>query len=242
MEPSNESSPFGPLSSQAWVGAQLQPGFLAIDGFARGARAIAKETTPVSARLEKLAAMEDDLRRCFHGEPTPDFVDLHAAMQEYELPFVPFQTMLGAFRAELTTTSYTTFSQLMLHCEAAANPIGQLVLLVYGERDPALHRFSDALCTGLRLTAALRDVTVDLARGHCTTPQEDLIHFGVEQAALATDSTIPQVRELMRFQATRARSILQRGTPLLRQVGTDLTHPLTKRVQRGMATLDAIAT
>jgi len=241
MQSETESSPFGPLSSTTWIAPEHRRGLRAIDDFARGARAIAEDSAPTSTRLDKLATLEDGLERCFHGNATPAFAELHAALQEYGLPFAPFHSMLVAFRAELTTTSYATFSQLMQHCEAEANPIGQLVLLVYGERDSALHRFSDALCTGLRLIAALRDVTIDLARGRCTTPQEDLIHFGVDQAALTTDLTAPSVRELMQFQATRARSILQRGTPLLRQVSDELRLPLTERVGRGVATLDTIA-
>jgi len=240
MQSATESSPFGPLSANTWIAREHRPGLGAIDDFARGAQAIAEGSAPTATRLEELAALEEGLERCFHGDPTPAFAGLHAAMQQYALPVAPFQSMLVAFRAELTTTSYATFSQLKLHCEAGANPIGQLVLLVYGERDSALHRFSDALCTGLRLTAALRDVRSDLARGRCTTPQEDLIHFGVDVAALAADVATPSVGELMQFQATRARSVLQRGTPLLRQVGDELRLPLTARVQRGLATLDKI--
>ncbi len=242
MDTSAEYSPFGPLGRPDWVSARHRPGVDAIDQFARSARAIVAGGQSTHARMRQLSLMEDALERCFHGEATsPAFAALRSAVRDHCLPFVAFQSLLAAYRTELTTTRYATFAQLLQHCGAAANPIGQLVLLVYGHREPALHRFSDAVCTGLRLTAALRELGSDLARGRCTIPQEDLIHFGVDKQALEAESDDPEVRELLQFQATRARSMLQRGAPLLRQVDPALRRPLAERVRRGLETLETVA-
>ncbi|MEM6989388.1 MAG: squalene/phytoene synthase family protein [Myxococcota bacterium] len=241
MHASVDSSPFGPLQASPWVRPSARRGIDAVDHFARKARAIVASDTTRCRRLRELALMEDALRRCFHGEAaTPAFATLRTAVRTYGLPHSAFQRLLAAARAEVVTKHYATFDRMIEACEGSAKPIGQLVLLVHGHREPALHRFSDALCTGLRLAVDLRDLEPQLERGRCVIPQEDLVHFQVERDALSEVRHSAAVRELLAFQAARARSFLERGAPLLRHVAPELRSPLAERVGRGLMTLDRL--
>src|SRR5262249_19802240 len=104
------------------------------------------------------------------------------------------------------------------YCALSANPVGRLVLQLFDRHDDAMRLRSDAICTALQLANFWQDVAIDLDKGRCYLPREDLRRFGCGDE-LATRRTTPAFAEMMRFEVERTRALLQRGAGLPRQVG-----------------------
>lgn len=199
---------------------RLRPHVCALYSFARSADDFADEPQYEGRRDKELDRWEDLLVRCFHGEADhPIFVALADSVATFDLPIAPFSDMLQAFRMDLVSRRYATFAELMAYVERAAQPIGRLLLYVFGARDAERMRYGDDLATALALTSFWQDARRDLARGRVYFPQEDLAHFGISEADLAAAyGGAPQSRALtalLRFQVARTRAFFERARPLL---------------------------
>src|SRR5437660_796593 len=61
-----------------------------------------------------------------------------------------------------------------------ANPVGELVLSVFGKSSPARIALSDSICTALQLIEHCQDVDEDFAAGRIYLPREELVRFGCD--------------------------------------------------------------
>ncbi len=114
-------------------------------------------------------------------------------------------------------TRYQTFDELLGYCRLSANPVGRIVLHVFGAATPHRERLSDLVCTALQLAEHWQDVAEDLRAGRVYLPGKDLAAYGVTEADLAAPSASPQVRALLAFEVRRAADLLDEGA---RIVGT----------------------
>jgi squalene synthase HpnC len=229
-----------PVASR-FVPAELRPYVWAIYAFARTADDFADEPRWAESRRERLDEWEDRLEACYHGEAHhPIFIALRETVERRDIPIAPLQSLLTAFRMDLSVTRQQTWDSLRRYTAYAAHPVGQLVLVIFDYRDPALHRFADDLCAALHLTHLLQDVPRDLARGRIYLPDEDLQHFGVAEADLIAHRVTPGFRDLMRFEVARARALFERGRPLVDRVGRDLGFELALTYSGGQIILDRI--
>jgi squalene synthase HpnC len=207
-----------PVASRL-VPARLRPAVQAIYRFARTADDLADEgDAPPGSRLAALETFSRALEAIERGE-TPalaPFPALATAIRTHDLPLAPFHDLLSAFRQDVTTTRYATFSEVADYCERSANPVGHLMLALYRARSPANERASDAICTGLQLANFWQDVAIDWAKGRLYVPQDELLRFGVTEAQIAAGRGDGGWPALMRFQTARARAMLESGRPLLR--------------------------
>lgn len=198
---------------------RLREAVQAIYAFARTADDIADEPGHDGRRLEELDAWEAMLRRCFRGEAEhPVFVALREAVERHDLSPGPFLDLLAAFRLDVTMTRHADFESLLGYCRLSANPIGRLVLHLFGYRDAALLPLSDAICTALQLTNHWQDVAVDLGRGRIYLPEADRLRHGVREDGLAAGRVDDAFRSLMREQIQRTRSLFETGRPLCDRV------------------------
>src|SRR5205814_10732311 len=134
-------------------------------------------------RVEALDAWHEELHRCFHGEAThPVFVALADTIEKRALPLPQFEDLLAAFRMDMEVRRYSTFSTLRGYTARSAEPVGRLLLALFGYADPALVRFADEISSALQLTNFWQDVAADAARDHIYLPAEDLHFFGVTEA------------------------------------------------------------
>ena len=200
----------------------------ALYAFVRSADDFADEPRFRDRRAELLDSWQTGLERAFFGEAEhPVFVALKDTVKQCDLPIGPLSDLLTAFRMDLSTSRYPTFSALQQYVAHSAHPIGRLMLYIFGHRDPALHRFSDDICSALHLTNFVQDVAPDLDRGRIYIPTEDLHHFGVDEDALQSRRMTDRLQQLFRFEAMRARSLLYRGEPLIGLIGSELRGELT---------------
>jgi len=198
---------------------RLREAVQAIYAFARTADDIADEPGHEGRRIEELGAWEEMLRRCFRGEAEhPVYVALRGAVERHDLPPQPFLDLLAAFRLDVTKTRHPDFESLLGYCRLSANPIGRLVLHLFGYRDAALQPLSDAICTALQLTNHWQDVATDLGRGRIYLPEADRLRHGVGEDSLFDGRVDEAFRSLMREQIRRTRSLFEAGRPLCDRV------------------------
>ncbi|MFB7772679.1 squalene synthase HpnC [Streptomyces sp. NPDC056084] len=193
-------------------------------------------------RLVMLDAFEADLRRVFDGTPRhPLLVGLQPTVRRRALTPEPFLGLIAANRQDQRVRRYETYEELLAYCELSANPVGRLVLAITGTTSPERVRRSDAICTALQIVEHLQDVKEDLGRDRIYLPAEDMSRFHVTQADLAAPTGSASVRALVAFEAERAGSLLNEGTPLVGSVHGRLKLLLAGFVAGGRAALDAVA-
>jgi squalene synthase HpnC len=185
--------------------------------FAREADDFADEgDRPPEARLADLARFGDELRRLERGETPgiPWFGALGEVIQKYRLPFALFHDLLSAFSQDVVKSRYATYADVLDYCRRSADPVGRLLLHLYGQTSADSLRRSDAICSSLQLINFLQDVAIDYRKDRIYIPQEDLERFGVSEQDVARGESGPRWQALMAFEVERSRSLLLSGAPL----------------------------
>ena len=183
--------------------------------FARSVDDAGDETDP-AWRMSFLDAIDDDLTRLYGGSaPRLSFVhSLAGTVEACAIPEEPFRRLVEANRRDQSVTRYATFEQLAAYCELSANPVGRIVLHVFGRADPSRFALSDDVCTALQIVEHCQDVTEDHRRGRVYVPAEDLCRFGATEEDLVRAPTSAPLRRALALQTGRARTLLESGGPL----------------------------
>ncbi len=215
---------------------ELRPHLRAVYGFARLVDMLGDEVT--GDRLAALDDLERELDASYTGTPTwPVMRQLAPTIHKFDLPREPFLRLIEANRMDQRVSEYETWSDLQRYCVHSADPVGRLVLGLLGrDRDPQLVAASDKVCTGLQLVNFLQDVPRDLALGRVYLPAEDRRRFGVTKL----DRPNEPLRELLRFEAERARSLLAGGECLREGIGGRVGRAVGLFSRGGLAALEAL--
>lgn len=199
---------------------RLRPAVRAIYRYARSADDIADEGDISDAeRLASLARYRRALQCIGTGQaPEPElapvFAPLAEAVAQHQLPLVPLFDLLSAFEQDVTVKRYDGYAALLDYCARSANPVGRLMLALYGAATPDNLRDADAICTGLQLVNFWQDVQSDWRRGRVYLPLEDLRQYGVAEEDLAAGRITSQWRALMAFESQRTAALLNSGAAL----------------------------
>ncbi len=223
------------------VPSRLRDAFAAVYAFCRAVDDLGDEAP--GDRLGLLDAWEMDLLLVWKGLPRhPIMRALIPVVRAHDIPPQPFRRLVQANRMDQKRNRYAAFEDLKEYCRHSADPVGHLVLYLYGHRDAERRRLSDAVCTGLQLANFWQDVARDLAdRNRIYLPQEDLSRFGVSEADLAREGAAPAVRTLMAFEVARARALFAEGAPLVASLEGRARWPVAAFIAGGLAVLDALA-
>lgn len=167
-----------------------------------------------TAALKELAADVDVLFG--GGEPgQPVLRQLAPTVRARGLSKEPFVALIEANLQDQTVSRYATFAQLRDYCGLSADPVGRIVLEVFGQATPGTIARSDEVCTALQLLEHWQDVAEDRKAGRVYVPQEDLVEYGVDERELDASVAGPRLRELMRFEIERAAQLLAAGSSLV---------------------------
>ncbi|MFU8852854.1 squalene synthase HpnC [Micromonospora sp. SL1-18] len=217
---------------------------LAVYAYARQIDDIGDEPLPGTAdRLAALDDIEAELRKLYAGHEVthPVVRALAPTVVECRLPLDALVRLIEANRVDQRVTRYATFDQLVEYCTLSANPVGELVLHVFGQVGQARVELSDRVCTALQLVEHLQDVAEDHRRGRIYLPAEDMDRFGVTEADLARPTAGRQLRDLIEFEAERACAWLDAGAPLVAALRGWARLAVSGYLAGGRATLDALA-
>ncbi len=148
-----------------------RPHLQAIYGFARLVDNLGDEADGDRSAL--IDELEAELDACYGGEPrTPLMRRLQATIVACELPREPFGRLIEANRIDQRTSRYETWADVREYCTYSAEPVGRLVLGIYGRAgEPDLVAASDDVCTGLQLVNFLQDPPRDLVLGRVYLPR-----------------------------------------------------------------------
>tara|TARA_R110001599_G_scaffold64023_3_gene178439 strand:+ start:7287 stop:8099 length:813 start_codon:yes stop_codon:yes gene_type:complete len=223
--------------------ARLRPAVQVIYAFARSADDLADEgDANAVTRLGSLQAYEQELNLiASDAQPqTPLFLQLKHVIEDYALPMQPFRDLLSAFKQDVVTTRYANFPTLLDYCRRSANPVGILMLHLYGQATPINLRESDDICSALQLINFLQDVAIDWEKQRIYLPQDDMLHFTVNAEQIQAQQTDAQWRALMAFQVQRAKQMLLDGAPLASRLPGRIGWELRLVVQGGLRILERI--
>lgn len=190
----------------------------AIYAFARTADDIADEgNATAQQRLHDLDALKQELDRIsLHQTPQTHLMQrlLQQAITPHQLPLQPFYDLLDAFSQDVIKTRYANFAELIDYARRSANPIGRLMLHLYGVDDPKSLAQSDGICTALQLINFWQDVAIDWQKNRVYLPQDDLHKFQVTEQQIANGRADFAFQRLMAYQCDKAFKMLQAGSPL----------------------------
>ena len=211
----------------------LRPAISALYAFARAADDIADEGLQEAAqRLAQLqgfrdALMNSDLDQRLHPEI---FLPLHQVIQNFQLPVHLLDDLLRAFEQDVVATARGSrpqnMGELLAYCEMSANPVGRLLLHLYGVKEALALQRSDAICSALQLINFWQDLSEDIPRGRVYVPQD--LQAGLKTADLV-EHLCQHAHELMMF-----------GAPLVHQVPGRAGLELRAVVQGGLRVLEKV--
>jgi phytoene/squalene synthetase len=193
----------------------LRPAVLSLYWFARRADDLADEGDASAAqRLAALAACRDTIPQL-----------LGTVIEQYQLPTRHLHELLDAFEKDVRDTAagyrYQTRDELLAYCKLSANPVGRLMLHLFGVTDDESKAQSDAICTALQLINFWQDVSVDELRGRFYR--------------------LPAEIDSMEALCAWARGLMMAGSPLCKRLGGRFGFELRLVVQGGLRILDKIA-
>jgi len=235
----------------------LRAPIAAIYHFARTADDLADEgNASPSERLQALGEFRHALHALSPAKPAgwPHvFGPLHAAISQFALPVQLLDDLLDAFVQDVGHTAqqhvYANLPEVLDYCRRSANPVGRLLLHLYGVTDETALKQSDAISTALQLINFWQDLGQDLSRGRNYLNAADLAQH---QLALedvlqwlspsqpAPTQTFQRFQSFMAQQVQLARQLMMTGAPLVHRVPGRAGWELRLVVQGGLRILDKI--
>lgn len=200
--------------------APLREPVAAIYGFARSADDFADEgELSPQQRGALLGGYQAELDAIEQGRPTqhPVFLRLRPVIARYDLPLQLFRDLLDAFIQDVSKDRYRDYAELTDYCRRSADPVGRLLLHLFGQATAENLSRSDAICSALQLINHWQDVGIDAlkgANGRIYLPQDEMVRFGVGDSDICRRVTTADFRQLLEFQVNRARALMLSGASL----------------------------
>nr|WP_315493240.1 squalene synthase HpnC [uncultured Rhodoferax sp.] len=229
----------------------LRAPIAAIYHFARTADDIADEGDANPAqRLASLQAYRQALQQATDGGAAfadwPQvFGPLQGAIQQHALPVQLLHDLLDAFVQDIEKTrdaaGYADDAELLDYCRRSANPVGRLLLHLYGVHSAQALAESDAICTALQLINFWQDLSVDIPRGRYYLSDAARARFGVPQADILARRQTPDATKLIAACADAAMASMLKGSKLVHRLPGRAGWELRLVVQGGLRILDKVA-
>ena len=226
-----------------WVRGQARHHMRAIYAFSRWADNLADEVMDAGESKRLLVwwrGQIGELNQPGSRPRHPVFVALKASVFALGLPLEPFHHLIDAFDRDKVVHDHPSLDELLDYCEGSANPVGRLVLRVFGAANPQRDKWSDSICSALQLANFWQDIGKDRKIGRIYLPADLRARFGVTEADLDLPQATEKTKKLVLHLCQKTRDLFCQGEPLL----ADLKGPLAAQVRLfhdgGIAILDAI--
>jgi phytoene synthase len=156
---------------------------------------------------EALGAWRRQLEVTLAGTPAdhPIWLAFHDTVLRFRIPGAYFYDMIEGVMSDLEPRRIRTFDELYRYCYQVAAAVGLSVLYVFGFQSAEAPALAEKCGVAFQLTNILRDVQEDAARERIYLPEEDLARFGVDPGQLRRGPVTEPLRQLLRFEAERAR-------------------------------------
>lgn len=218
-----------------------------IYAFARLADDFADEPQFQGERLVRLNQWHDQLLKAATSNITtsthPVFIALQYCLQQYALPVQLLEDLLTAFKMDVLKKQYANFEQVLHYCRHSANPVGRLVLHLFGfhpDKQSELFQRSDQVCTGLQLANFWQDLSIDIHKPRYYLPEDEMRAHGYSLRELQAGVMNDNYRRLMQFQVARAADFLTQGMQIVKLVPAPLAWELKLTCLGGLRILRKI--
>ena len=226
----------------------LRPAVTAIYWFARTADDLADEgDAPPQSRLHDLDAFHADLLAVgAGGQPQARWAGVFEALRpvllQFKLPLNLLTDLLSAFRQDVLKDRYADRAELLDYCRRSANPIGRLLLHLYGVSASEALRQSDDICTALQLANFWQDLSIDRPRGRHYLPESDCRRHGVVIEGGSLEPHGASAHALLGDVIQWARGLMLNGAPLVHTLPGRAGWELRLVVQGGLRILEKLET
>jgi 15-cis-phytoene synthase len=168
---------------------------------------------------EVLDRQRERIRNCVRGAYGDPITQVLAnVIRRYDIPENELLAVIDGVQMDFSCKRYTSWEDLRHYCYHVAAVIGRMCVRIFGFEYPAALDRAEELGLALQLTNILRDVREDAEMGRIYLPQEDLTRFGVAESDLIGGAATPAWRELVAFEARRARELFAGGYGVLRYI------------------------
>ncbi len=226
-----------------FIPAKLRKHIAVVYQFARQADDIADEGIfTKEVRLEKL----NDYRRLFNSAlseryETPFWQALYNTIREKHITSEYFLNLLNAFELDIFKSRFNNYSEVLEYCSNSANPVGRILLEIFGVFDEKANEYSDAICTALQLTNFYQDTKMDFdEKGRIYLPKDEMLKYNVDEKLFSLTETSSELKMLMKFQVDRARNLFNEGKKLFPKLPRNLKRQIVLTVKGGEAILNKI--
>jgi len=174
------------------------------------------EAAGARSAAESLDRWRVDLDRALAGDPGenslwPAFRD---TVERYKIPHRFFEEMIDGVSSDLEPRQIQTFDELYRYCYQVASVVGLSIIHIFGFSSVRALPLAEKCGVAFQLTNIIRDVREDAKLGRIYLPHEDLARFCVPVEQLRTGREDDRFRELIRFEASRARDYYAETEPL----------------------------
>lgn len=193
--------------------------FYSVYAFSRVADDLADELLTFGSDVQMMALNEFERRLLTATNGNPIFVALRETMQQRDIPASPFQRLLTAFRRDVHFTRPVTMQENIDYCTYSANPVGELVLRIFGLWNSHTAPLSDAICTGLQLANFWQDISRDFEKGRIYIPKDILPEFPLEMKDnLVNGRNNSNFTDVLKEVLAYTETFFEKGSGLLRHL------------------------
>lgn len=219
-----------------FVPKELQKDIAVIYWFARTADDLADEGE--SSSSEKTRELDLFLDR-FNATLSGDYVTeidaaLHSTIVTRELEPQLFKDLISAFKQDITVKRYNEFSEILDYCSRSANPVGRLILQLYGYKEENLCKLSDKICTSLQLINFYQDLSIDFKQNRLYIPIEEILSFGLTSEKVMQQQNIEGIKDLIKSQVIRAVNLMYEGSGLPDKLNLRLKLQIAATINGGL--------
>ncbi len=217
--------------------SQLRKHIAAIYAFAR----TADDFADVEGDRGKLLRWRDQLHRCLHQSPSnPVFLALSHTVRVFDLPLQWLDDLITAFLLDLDKDRFQTLQELKDYCRYSANPVGKIVLWIFGYRSESLMKKADYITTALQLTNFWQDISIDLKRDKIYIPVAFLNKYHLTEPDIINQNRTPDFSAMMKPLIEYTGELFRKGNGLIQDVHGRLRWELRLTVAGGRAVLKKV--
>ena len=192
--------------------------------------------------IKELLNLEKSLLNCFKKKcnENDEFFNLMQTISKFELTIDDFQSLIQANYQDLQIKRYNSIDDLLEYCKLSANPVGSLVLKIFGDFNESNLKFSNYICTGLQLINFIQDMRRDSKLGRIYIPLDDLKKFQIYENDILENKSTLAMRQLVKMQCERSYEIINSGKPLVESLYGPKKIPISLFIQSGNLVLSKI--